>query len=644
VTGFRDPAESARGAGNTARPEIEGPSLPESEGPAQPELEEPALLALEGPRKRVAVIAARSEPGAQLPPAVAGLLALFETVFPVTFERGDGAEPRGDDPRRVDPQRVDPRGIDPRGIDPRGVDAALVLDPERLPEADAGIPRLVFAADGGGQGEARRVVLADDEQLARPLRGRALAENAVAGSPQASLSPPSRAGDRMLASVDGHPVWWQVGGSSGGLWFSAYPLARLGAGETLRDHLKAGRFMGLLPLVCFLGAVVGAEGWTLPAPRASFLVDDPNLHWPSYGYLKYGELIAHAGRHGYHLAMATVPLDRWWVDRRAAALVRDNGATLSLAMHGNDHVAQELGRLRGAREAESAVAQALRRTAALERRAGVGVDRVMVPPHSACSEEALRAMFALGIEAACLNRSYPWRDGEPAPTPLHEWHPAELVAGGLPMLLRSPLVDAREDFVFRALLGQPLILYGHHWDFAEGLDILGQAAQDINAMGDVRWGPLSSIACSNYATRRVGETLFVRMYARRIAIEVPPGVRELRVLAQEPLGGAAWRRLAWESPGGAGGQRPGGGARKLPPQQAPEGVAGARRDNVVGMTFACEWGVSEPLPVEGLGGIELALVPDRALSPAAVSAPGVRPWSLLRRVMVEGRDRLQALR
>ncbi len=391
------------------------------------------------------------------------------------------------------------------------------------------------------------------------------------------------------------------------------PARGAGRGETLREYLKAGRFMGLLPLVHFLGEVAGEEGWSVPAPRASFVVDDPNLHWPSYGYLKYRELIAHAGRHGYHMSFATVPLDRWWVDPRAAALVRENGAALSLLMHGNDHVAQELGRLSSDREAECEIAQALRRTAALERRSGVEVERVMVPPHSACSEEALRAMFALGIEAACVNQSYPWREGLPAPTPLGEWYPAELVAGGLPILLRSPLVDAREDFAFRALLGQPLILYGHHWDFAEGLDILEQAARDINSLGDVRWGPLGAIARESCATRRVGETLFVRMHARRIAIEVPVGVSELRVLAPEPLGGAGWRRLAH------------GGS-------------------VASMAFEGGLGASEPIPIEVPGTIELTLVPDRPLDPALVPARGPRPWSLMRRVMVEGRDRVQGLR
>jgi hypothetical protein len=577
----------------------------------------------DGPRKRVAVIGAQSTSGARYAPAVERVLNLLEQVFPVRFEDAD----------------ADLQGVDARAADARAADAALVLDPERLPEAPPGVPRLVLATCSKSSGRQSMVALADDDELVRPLRRRTIADSAIDGE----LPLPRPGVDRVLASVEHRPVWWQVGESpasggsvppgasmrgerSGGRWNSVYPLAEPATGETLREHLKAGRFMGLLPLVHFLEHVADAEGWTLPPPRASFVVDDPNLHWPSYGYLKYRELIAHAGRHGYHIGLATVPLDRWRVDPRAAALVRDSGAVVSLLMHGNNHLTHELGRLRSDRDAESAMAQALRRTAALERRARVGVERVMVPPHSRCSEEALRAMFRLGIEGVCLNRSYPWRDEESAPTPLGEWYPAELVAGGMPMLLRSPLVDARDDLAFRALLGQPLILYGHHWDFAEGLDILADAAHHINALGDVRWGPLGSIARESYATRRVGETLFVRMHARRVAIELPVGVRELRVLAPEPLGGAGWRRLAVESPVGAARQRPAG------------------RGSIVEMTFEGGLGASEPLPVEAPGRIELKLLPDRPLAPAEVPAPSATPWPLIRRVMVEGRDRVQGLR
>jgi hypothetical protein len=537
-------------------------------------LRETAEPEMDGPRKRVAVIGERDG-------AVERLVALLERVFPVSFEQGGRP------------------------------DAAIVLGRERLGEAPGDVPCLVLGCGAQHDRERKVVALADEGELASPLRGRAIADEAWGGARRDS---PVRLGpeDRVLASVDERPVWWREG-SGEGLWFSEYRLAELAEGETLREHLKAGCFMGLLPVVHFLGEVGGGEGWTLPALRASFVVDDPNLHWHSYGHLKYRELIGHAGRHNYHMGLATVPLDSWWVDRRAAALVRENGGVLSLLMHGNDHLTHELGRLRSDGEAEAAMAQALRRTAALERRAGVGVERVMVPPHSRCSEEALGAMFRLGIEGVCLNRAYPWRDELAAPSALSEWGPAELVAGGMPMLLRSPLVDGRDDLAFRALLGQPLILYGHHWDFAEGLDILAEAAQEINALGEVRWGPLGAIARSNYATRRVGETLVVRMYARRIELEVPAGVSELRVLAREPLGGAGWR-----------------------------GVSAGQE--TAGMTFAAGEGASEPLAVEPRGRIELALIPDRPLDATAVGAPRRQPWPLVRRLLVEGRDRIQGLR
>jgi hypothetical protein len=577
-------------------------------------------LELDEPRKRIGVIAG----DAPVTPDQRRTLDALERAFPVRFELAGCT-------------------------DPGTADGVLVLGPASPAAVPAGIPRLVLPAaepredsragdrapDAAlASGEASAVLLAASG-LARPLRAGSISESARAGEPPAD--PALDQGQGLpLASVAGRPVWWQLGEEVATQGASAYPLAELRDGEALRDHLRAGRFMGLLPLVHFLGQLLGADGWTPPPPRASFVIDDPNLHWSSYGFLKYGDLVAHASRHGYHVGLATIPLDGWLVNRRAAALVRENPAALSLLMHGNDHVARELGRLRAAGEAEAAIAQALRRIAVLERRAGVAVERVMAPPHGACSEAALRAMFGLGVEAACVSRPYPWRDALPAPTALAGWHPAELVAGGLPVLPRYPLGHPREDLALRALLGQPLILYGHHGDFAQGLDLFAQAAGDINGLGDVRWGPLGRIARGNYATRRVGEVLYVRMYARRVEVEIPAGVRALRVLAQAPHGGPAWRALTHA------------GVRATEPASAgasgpANGPTTGRARGAVGMTFEDGLGVSEPLPVTAAGGIELALAPDRPLDPALLATRGVRPWPCLRRALVEGRDRMQPL-
>jgi hypothetical protein len=580
-----------------------------------------AALDFEQPRKRVAVIGAPAD-------AWPVLLDWLERVFPVRFELGGNGEART-------------------------ADGALVLDPDRLGEVPEHLPRLVLAAAErrgdrvlpspsaavddaysttghdahlkAGHDDSRSaavqdrhaipphdsspsstVALTDDGRLARPLRKRKIAEHARAD--ELVLTPQS-ARD-VLALVDGQPVWWQAGDS--GLHCSLYPLAELGEGQTLRDHLCPGSFMGVLPLLHFLQQLLADDGWKLPAPRAAFVIDDPNLHWPSYGFLKYSQLAEHASRHGYHLAFATVPLDGWRVDARAVASMREHPRALSLLIHGNDHVARELAGLGNDRQAEAAMAQALRRIAALERRCGLSVARVMAPPHGVCSEAALRAMFRLGFEAACISRPYPWRDGLPAPSPLAGWHPAELVAGGIPVAPRQALNAPREDLVFRALLGQPLILHGHHGDFAAGLDLLEQAAADIDDLGEVRWGPLDGVAGRAYATRERGDTMLVQMYGRRVTVDIPEGIATVRVLAQEPLGGAGWHEVC-------------------------------RDGDVAQMSFVEGIGVSGTLTVGAGRTLDLELIAEHPLDPLLVAAPRRKAWPLARRLLVEGRDRLQPL-
>ncbi|MGA8365342.1 MAG: hypothetical protein WB709_12605 [Solirubrobacteraceae bacterium] len=558
-------------------------------------------LQIDEPRVRIGLITTRvalDSPGTSCSPVTSGqerMLAAIERVFPVRFE--------GDERTSL-----------------AQVDGMLVLGSGPLVQTARDIPRLVLPhnprQDGAqiqgdratAYGEETAVALADELDLARPLRGVVIPESALPVELPVDPAPA-----RMLASSEGRIVWAQQGDAAETLHTSAYPLAELRQGEALREHLRAGRFMGLLPLVHFLERLLGAEGWKPPPLRAAFVVDDPNLHWTSYGFIKYGELAAHAAQHGYHIGLATVPLDGWLFQRRAAALFAKNTSVLSLLVHGNDHVARELGRLDTDRQAESAIAQALRRIAALERRTGVRIDRVMAPPHESCSEAALRAMFRLGMEAACISQPHPWRDGLPAATPLAGWYPAELVAGGLPVLPRYPLSAGREDLALRALLGQPLILYGHHGDFAHGLDVLAQAACEVNSLGDVEWGSLSWIARGSYATRHVEGVLHLRMDSRRIVVDVAPGTHALRVFVREPFGGGAGHRLMH-----AGG--------------------------VADIAFERGIGTSELLRINTPGRIELALMADMPLSPVEIRSPGIRPWPWLRRALVEGRDRIQPLR
>jgi hypothetical protein len=528
-------------------------------------------------RLRIGVLAAPDVPLPQL------LFDSLQAIFPVRFQPTETP-------------------------DERSLDGALLVGRAVPTSADCDLPTLLVPAPSDRTGESLALSLADDTRLARPLRGRGVLEDSVASH----VNHQGSEAKRILATVGANAVWWQSHPGERSLSVSAYPLAAPLEGEALRDHLRVGRFMGLLPLLHFLLEQLGTRGWSPPALRASFVIDDPNLHWHSYGFLKYPELIAHASRHGYHVGFATVPLDGWLVNPRAASLIRENPSALSLLMHGNDHISRELGRLSTEAEAERAIAQALRRVAALERRSGVRVERVMAPPHGACSEAALDAMFRLGIEAACVSRPYPWLDGLPVPTPLAGWDPAEIVGGGLPILPRYHLENPREDLVFRALLGQPLILYGHHGDFADGLDLFAEAADYINGLGDVRWEPLGQIARGNYATRQIDDVLHVRMYSRRIALEVPAGVRALDIQLREPLGGPRFHQMSH-----------------------PAGLADLGFSEGRGRVLLEDLGES--------GRLELSLSADQPLGFEDVAMPAFKAWPPARRLAVEVRDRSQPL-
>jgi hypothetical protein len=532
--------------------------------------------------------------------AVSERSELFETlehIFPVCFQ---GREPKDFD--GVDGVLAIGDGKNPGSGLPDGISEAIARECPCL---------ATYSADGGLAPSGMAIELAEDDQLARLLRGRRLAEECAPVRP--TPSPPE--GDPVLAVAGGHAVWWRRPGP-GWAHHSVFGLEELASGEALRDRLKAGRFMGLLPLLHLLRHVCRELEWDERPLSAAFVIDDPNLHAGSYGYLNFDELIAHAKRHAYHVGLATVPLDGWMCSRSVASLVRSSPREVSLLMHGNSHLSGELGRLTDDRAAEGALAQALCRASAFERRCGIAVERMMAPPHELCSTAALAAMFRLGFEGACIASRHPWRDHDPhsrlTRARLLKWHPTDLIDAGLPIVPRHAIEHSREDLVFAALLRQPLIVFAHHWNFADGLDLLEQAANDVNGLGDVRWRSVGSIARNCFFTRRTGETLHVQMHSRRVVVEVPDGVSVVRVSTPSLTG-------------------------EEPQRQLVSGAAAVRLATVKG-----GW-TSDVLPAGPGASLELKLVSEHPLDPTAVPHPKRTPWPIVRRVLVESRDRARPL-
>lgn len=406
----------------------------------------------------------------------------------------------------------------PSGSVPTAAANAAIVFGRR--EAAVGLPTMMLPPDRSETRESRvEVSFAEDARIDRALRGASLAHTGLQFEQLRNV-----AGEDVLARVGLTPVWVY----RENLERVAVGISELGASEPLRNRLKSDSFLPLVPIVDFLRRM--APGAFTPAsPRAAFLFDDPNLHWTSYGYLNYRRLAADARRFAYHVAFATIPIDTWYASRAAVDLFRSHGDVFSLIIHGNSHVRRELARPLALDARRAMLAQGLRRIERFEHRFGIPVARVMAPPHGACSEAVAAEMPLLGYDALCVSRPYPWLDTPPPGRVLAGWRPAEILASGLPVIPRLHLDADRSEIVLRAFLRQPIIVYGHHGDVRSGLEVLREAAGQVNRVGDVRWTSLEEIVSNSYEMRIEGERLDIRLYTRRATISIPEGIEELTV-------------------------------------------------------------------------------------------------------------------
>ncbi len=545
--------------------------------------------------KRVGVFPARERAARR------GLFDALEQVLPVCFE---GSTPG----------------------DAAGLDAAVVFGDDEL-GAPPHLPRLTFLRDEGspaplpGLGQAPItggpvVALSCESSLDRRIRSIRLCDASVSAAPALDVQP----GDLPLASRGNDPVWLSRSARWGVRDVVAVAPLELDTGEALRDRLRNGRFLSLVALIHFLRKISGELAWSPPAVSACFLFDDPNLHWPSYGFVRYRDLLKQADAHGYHVAFATIPLDAWFFHAATARMFRERADRFSLVIHGNNHVHRELAQPLSAAAAQALARQALSRMATFERRSSIPVGRIMVPPHGVCSREMARALASAGFSALCVSRPYPWLARPPHPwlrrpehsSPVTGWQPASVVENGLPVLLRRSIGDPPEDLALRAFLDQPLIVQAHHDDVRDGLDRLGQLADSIGGLGPVQWRSLASINAANFATRVRDATLHVRLFTREADVSIPEGVERVEVDLQG-----------------------------LQPGDDPGAVTWAATSARAEQLGAAPMG-SAVIPVQGAGTIKVRVLSEQRgqATRVAVSRLPLRP--VARRFATESRDRLTA--
>ena len=338
------------------------------------------------------------------------------------------------------------------------------------------------------------VRFSDDPDVPFPFRGRALRTKVSAQPNTLALSP----GERVLAGCESGPVW-VVSENEGVKHFrSSFSLPVLPADGGLQDVLNGGRFLEVLPLLHWLRQVCWSRSEDAPALRACFIFDDPNLHWPRYGFVDYQQVAIHAETENYHVAFATIPFDTWFTHSGTAAIFRKHPSRLSLLVHGNNHTKRELAQAFSESERLFLLRQAIRRIERLERQSGLKVSRVMVPPHGACSEEMLAALPLCGFQAACISHgSLRAHNKARAWTKTLGYLPFEMV-GGFPVFPRWGFVDdIRNTILLAAFLKQAIIIRGHHQDLKGGIGLLDDLAGFINGLGPVVWSNMTDLSRSS---------------------------------------------------------------------------------------------------------------------------------------------------
>lgn len=418
---------------------------------------------------------------------------------------------------------------------------AIILDGRANKDATR-VPSISLPLSTGAERKFQQieaeVTFADDPDVPFPFRGRTVSTKLS----QAEAVLTARPHEKCLATSKWGPIWAMS--ESGGIkhFRSSLPLPHISTDENFNDVFNGECFLPMLVLLQFVREITASTAYQNAPLRASFIIDDPNLHWPRYGFVDYRELIIHAQKENYHVSFATIPLDTWFTHTGTADLFRANSRWLSLLIHGNDHAKQELALDYSEAARRNLLQQATLRINRLEQKTNIRVCRVMVPPHGACLDEMLAELPKCGFESACISTgSLRAHNRDKAWTKTLGFFPAELIQG-CPVLPRWGLTGSvKNSLLIAAYLGQPMILRGHHQDLRDGGAVFDEYARFINGLGGVFWSSMTDMSRLNYQWWLDGTTCRVKPLGSNIAFELPNAATEIIIESPYAIDNYTWQ-------------------------------------------------------------------------------------------------------
>lgn len=454
---------------------------------------------------------------------------------------------------------------------------------------------------------SRDVRIGTSEELNECLRGRVLDDSDT--EPVAGIE--LQFHNVGLADKGGEPIWVRRRIDSGWLYLVALAPPRLEPGASLYDCFRGGSFLSLLPLLHFLIKLTQDTKWQAPPVPACLVIDDPSLYAKTYGYVDFSRLASDTLGWNYFVAIATIPIDCWRLNRRVVDIFRANRPRLSLLVHGNNHTFHELRSPRSSEEDIRLLAQALNRWTRLEAEQGLEICRVMEAPHGSIAERMFALMAALGYEAVLGGTELLLRANSSARLPrtlgLDRTCPMRSGFAVIPRIRASKYW--KTDVLLAAFLQQPVVLVAHHWDFARSMSLPHEFADLVNSLPGLYWSSPRGIVQSSYKFRHEGEVLHVKMYSARIQVPLPEGVRFLVV------------HRPW--------------LEEFPAEDlltvATEGGNQSR--------FLTSCAVVGPMPVVCGTTLVIENSPAQLIDSRGVTPPRSRYWPVVRKVLMEVRDR-----
>lgn len=367
------------------------------------------------------------------------------------------------------------------------------------------------------------ITFSSSNAVHRALRGKTLADSSLVTFAVVSNS------FEPLAQLGKDTVWAAEQRGNCQHHFVGVDIPVFTEKDFFHSHFRELRWFAMLPLLHFLRRLLGPDDWPAPEPRATFIIDDPNLHHRSYGYIDFEKLANHAAAHNYHATIATVPLDAWYFDRKVVELFQTHKKHISLMMHGVNHVADELARRYQGQDAVRLLATGLRRIADLESRSGLSVARLMAAPHGAFAESMADLMLRLGYEAACVSIGslLRWNPERRWPPNLGLSMAQALGSLAFPVFHRTGISET--DIRLSAFLGHPVIVATHHHDCVSNFARLESMAKIVNSIDTVRWMGIEDISRTNFVSKRLGETLQIWPYSRHFIVPLSPEIVEVQV-------------------------------------------------------------------------------------------------------------------